>query len=183
MPAYNEIGSIAEILDVVRASLPGVSKEIVVVDDGSKDGTRAWLADKFKTISEEDIAKDAAAQVTRVSDECTVRVVFHSRNKGKGGAIQTAMRAATGAVLVIQDADLEYDPADWTEMYPLIAVFSPLPGEPADFAYFQRALQSNAHRYRDLLQDVHPRSPRLAEYHLERFWHRGPDQLPDCAGA
>jgi glycosyltransferase involved in cell wall biosynthesis len=121
MPAYNEIGSIAEILDVVRASLPGVSKEIVVVDDGSKDGTRAWLADKFKTLPEEDIASDAAASVTRVSDECTVRVVFHSRNKGKGGAIQTAMRAATGAVLVIQDADLEYDPGDWNEMYPLIA--------------------------------------------------------------
>lgn len=83
MPAHNEIGSIAEILDVVRASLPGVSKEIVVVDDGSKDGARAWLADKFKTIPEEDIASDVATSITRVSDECTVRVFFHSRNKGR----------------------------------------------------------------------------------------------------
>ena len=56
-----------------------------------------------------------------MSDECTVRVIFHSKNKGKGGAIQTAMRFATGSVLVIQDADLEYDPEDWGEMYHLIA--------------------------------------------------------------
>src|SRR3984957_7041564 len=67
------------------------------------------------------IAEDAAGQVPRGSDECPGRVVFHSRNKGKGGAIQTAMRAATGAVLVIQDADLEYDPDDWKVMYALIA--------------------------------------------------------------
>jgi glycosyltransferase involved in cell wall biosynthesis len=121
MPAYNEIGSIAEILDVVRVSLPGVSKEIVVVDDGSKDGTRAWLAANFQTTLEEDVAKGTASSVTTMSDECTIRVIFHANNKGKGGAIQTAMRAATGAVLVIQDADLEYDPEDWTEMYRLIA--------------------------------------------------------------
>jgi glycosyltransferase involved in cell wall biosynthesis len=121
MPAYNEIGSIKEIIDIVAASLPGVSKEIVVVDDGSKDGTRAFLADRFKPISEEDVGKDAASSVTAMSDQCTVRVIFHVRNKGKGGAIQTAMRAATGAVLVIQDADLEYDPEDWIEMYRLIA--------------------------------------------------------------
>src|SRR5450432_1070429 len=120
MPAYNEIGSIAQILDIVRAALPGVSKEIVLVDDGSKDGTRAWLSSNFKTISEEEFA-GGASPVNTMSDECTIRVIFHSRNKGKGGAIQTAMRVATGAVLVIQDADLEYDPDDWKEMYRLIA--------------------------------------------------------------
>ena len=121
MPAYNEVGSIAQILDVVRTSLPGVSKEIDVVDDGSKDGTRAWLSNNFKTISEEDIAGGGTPSVNTMSDECTIRVIFHVRNKGKGGAIQTAMRVATGAVLVIQDADLEYDPDDWNEMYRLIA--------------------------------------------------------------
>jgi glycosyltransferase involved in cell wall biosynthesis len=121
MPAYNEIGSIAQILDVVRVALPGVSKEIVVVDDGSKDGTRAWLSGNFKTTSEEEIAGGGTSSVNAASDECTVRVILHSRNKGKGGAIQTAMRAATGAVLVIQDADLEYDPDDLKEMYRLIA--------------------------------------------------------------
>src|SRR3984957_5080746 len=100
MPAYNEIGSIAEILDVVRASLPGVSKEIVVVDDGSKDGTRAWLADKFKTISEGDIARGAAARAPGVSDKCPARVVFNPRKRGKGGATRPAMRPGPAAVRV-----------------------------------------------------------------------------------
>lgn len=120
MPVYNEIGSIAEIIGIVKASLPGVSKEIVIVDDGSKDGTRAWLAENFGTIAEENIG-DLTAPIDTAADECTVRVIFHSRNKGKGGAVQTAMRASTGAVLVIQDADLEYDPEDWKVMYGLIA--------------------------------------------------------------
>jgi glycosyltransferase involved in cell wall biosynthesis len=120
MPVYNEIGSIAQILEVVKAALPGVSKEIIVVDDGSKDGTRAWLADNFEIVPGGDIAVANASSDNVKAGECTVRVIFHSSNKGKGGAIQTAMRAASGAVLVIQDADLEYDPDDWREMYDLI---------------------------------------------------------------
>jgi glycosyltransferase involved in cell wall biosynthesis len=122
MPVYNEIGSIADIIGMVKASLPGVSKEIVIVDDGSKDGTRAWLAENFRTTVEGVAVGDLTAFVNPATDECVVRVIFHSRNKGKGGAIQTAMRAATGAVLVIQDADLEYDPEDWNVMYGLIAI-------------------------------------------------------------
>ncbi len=121
VPAYNEIGTIAEILDLIGTALPGVRKEIIVVDDGSKDGTRDWLSGKYATTSEEDLAGGQGSPVSTISDECTIRVIFHSGNKGKGGAIRTAMRAATGAVLIIQDADLEYDPGDWNEMYRLIA--------------------------------------------------------------
>jgi glycosyltransferase involved in cell wall biosynthesis len=121
MPVYNEIGSIADIIAIVKNSLPGVSKEIVIVDDGSNDGTRAWLAENFRTILEEDKAGDPTASINAATAECVIRVIFHSRNRGKGRAIQTAMRMATGAVLVVQDADLEYDPEDWNVMYGLIA--------------------------------------------------------------
>ena len=121
MPVYNEIGTIAEILDVVKVSLPGRMKEIVVVDDGSRDGTRAWLADHFE-ISDEQAGPEVSFPANMLSEECRVRVIFHAANRGKGGAIQTALRAATGDVVVIQDADLEYDPDDWKVMYDLIAV-------------------------------------------------------------
>ncbi len=119
IPVYNEIGSIAKIIDIVVVSLPGITKQIVIVDDGSTDGTRDWLAQHFRIFPEGHILKETAAST--VSGECTILVIFHAVNKGKGGAIQTALKEATGAVLVIQDADLEYDPEDWTEMYRLIA--------------------------------------------------------------
>lgn len=122
MPVYNEIGTIAEILGIVAASLPGRSKEIVLVDDGSTDGTRAWLTERFSLSKEDHSPTSGGAAKHVISDECAVHIIFHAQNKGKGGAIQTAMRASTGAVLVIQDADLEYDPDDWNEMYGLIAV-------------------------------------------------------------
>jgi len=121
MPVYNEIASIAAILDRVKAALPGVTKEIVIVDDGSRDGTRVWLSEQFPLLSDESSMSDVATRSNEISSECRVRVIFHSRNKGKGGALQTAMRAATGKVLVVQDADLEYDPDDWQVMYDLIA--------------------------------------------------------------
>jgi len=121
MPVYNEIGTIAAILAIVKASLPGRTKEIIVVDDGSSDGTRAWLTDHF-SVSDETGGPDVTLAANVMSEECLVRVIFHSTNRGKGAAIQTAMRSASGAVLVMQDADLEYDPDDWNVMYNLIAV-------------------------------------------------------------
>jgi glycosyltransferase involved in cell wall biosynthesis len=122
MPVYNEIASIAGILERVESVLAGVIKEIVIVDDGSNDGTRAWLSETFSSVVDENSVGSSEAPPHAVSSECLVRVIFHSRNKGKGGALQTAMRAATGGVLVIQDADLEYDPGDWEVMYDLVAV-------------------------------------------------------------
>jgi glycosyltransferase involved in cell wall biosynthesis len=118
MPVYNEIGSIAAILDIVRDTLPNVRKNIVLVDDGSRDGTRDWLTERFPVNKEEDSGPRKSHDL---SPSCSITVIFHTRNKGKGGAIQTAMRAADGDVIVIQDADLEYDPSDWIVMYGLIA--------------------------------------------------------------
>jgi glycosyltransferase involved in cell wall biosynthesis len=118
MPVYNEIGSIAQILDIVRDTLPAVRKNIVLVDDGSRDGTRDWLTERFPVNAE---GEGVERKSHDLSPTCTITVIFHARNKGKGGAIQTAMRAADGNVIVIQDADLEYDPSDWIVMYGLIA--------------------------------------------------------------
>ncbi len=123
MPVYNEIKSIAEILDRVKGALPGVAKEIVIVDDASNDGTRDWLKRTFGVPTlEAEIKQFGGAEVdgTVFGPEATVKVILHEKNKGKGSAIQTAMRASTGAILVIQDADLEYDPSDWSPMYDLI---------------------------------------------------------------
>jgi glycosyltransferase involved in cell wall biosynthesis len=90
IPVYNEIPTMGEILNRVR-SVPQ-DKEIIVIDDGSTDGTREWLE---KLTMEE------------------VTVLFHSENKGKGAALRTGFEQATGDIVIIQDADLEYDPRDY----------------------------------------------------------------------
>jgi glycosyltransferase involved in cell wall biosynthesis len=90
VPVFNEAKTVLSILDRVRSA--PVEKEIVVVDDGSTDGTRELLA--------------------KVSDP-TIRVVLHERNRGKGAALRTGFTAARGTAVVVQDADLEYDPAEY----------------------------------------------------------------------
>ena len=90
IPVYNEISTIGELLNRVR-SVPQ-DKEIIVIDDGSTDGTREWL----EKLTMQDVT-----------------VLFHSENKGKGAALRTGFEQATGDILIIQDADLEYDPRDY----------------------------------------------------------------------
>jgi glycosyltransferase involved in cell wall biosynthesis len=113
VPVFNEVSTIAEILRRVAAVEVGVEKEVIVVDDGSTDGTREVL----KRIE----------GITRI---------FQEKNRGKGAAISTALGAVTGDVVLIQDADLEYDPAE----YPTL--LAPILEGRADVVYGSRFLGS-----------------------------------------
>lgn len=126
IPAYNERHTIGPCLVKVMAALPHVEKEIVIVDDCSRDGTRDWLRAQVDGLSGENAALelDDKGDVRLVGGNACfkIRVLYHDTNLGKGGALQTGLAAASGDVMIIQDADLEYDPQDWVGMYDLIAV-------------------------------------------------------------
>ena len=117
IPVYNEAKNVEEILKRVQAAK--LANEIVVVDDGSQDGTREVLK--------------------KLDGKKKVRVILHEKNQGKGAAVITGMNAAKGDVLLIQDADLEYDPRD----YP--ALLQPIEEGIADVVYGSRFLGA-AHR-------------------------------------
>jgi glycosyltransferase involved in cell wall biosynthesis len=127
IPVYNERRTLAQVLEAVAGALPAVRKQIIVVNDGSTDGTSEWLKSTLPDESESfsQLAVNEAGEVVFVRGtarfESQLRVVHHRQNKGKGAAICTGFAAADGDVIVIQDADLEYDPAEWTKMYALIA--------------------------------------------------------------
>ncbi len=104
IPVYNEVLFLPQVIDRVRAvDFCGLETELIIVDDGSRDGTVQWL-------------QAFAAE----NADPLVKVVFHERNQGKGAALRTGFAHATGQVVVIQDADLEYDPADYPELIQLI---------------------------------------------------------------
>jgi glycosyltransferase involved in cell wall biosynthesis len=94
IPVYNEVRTVAEVVRRVRAC--GVPVEIILVDDGSTDGTRDLL-DSWRR-------------------EHDLKIIFHEANQGKGGALRTGFREATGDVVIVQDADLEYDPAEFAKL-------------------------------------------------------------------
>ncbi|MFA5033389.1 MAG: glycosyltransferase family 2 protein [bacterium] len=95
IPVYNEMEFLPKIIEAVKkVNLPDIVKEIVIVDDASKDGTGEWI-EKY------------------VSQNPDTKFKKHNVNKGKGSAIKTAIDMATGDVIVIQDADLEYNPEDY----------------------------------------------------------------------
>ncbi len=109
MPAYNEVGTIAEIVRRVLEAPVDLSKELIVVDDASTDGTREYL---------QALARSGQAGVRGGE----VKVMSHERNLGKGAAIRTGLRHASGDIILVQDADLEYDPRDYPALLePILA--------------------------------------------------------------
>lgn len=128
IPVYNEAQTIARILLQVVRAVPETTKQIVIVDDCSTDGTAEWLRRNlaqsncvWKGISLNKGDLDLSADGLYNQGEFWFTFLLHERNRGKGAALRTGFSRASGDVIVIQDADLEYDPADWSQMLPLIA--------------------------------------------------------------
>jgi len=119
IPCYNERTTVREVLESVRAAGLG-EIEIILVDDFSTDGTRELLRDELEPLC--------------------ARVVYHEANQGKGAAVRSGFQVATGDVLVVQDADLEYDPRD------LLLLLDPIRRGRADAVYGSRFIGAGPHR-------------------------------------
>ena len=121
IPVYNETATLSRIVEMVRSVEVGMEKEILLVDDGSRDGTREVL----RKMGEE---------------HSDLKILFHEVNRGKGAALRTGFAAATGDVVLIQDADLEYDPKEYPRL------LAPIVDGHADVVYGSRFLGGGAHR-------------------------------------
>lgn len=119
IPCYNELNTIGQIIDAVRKS-PYPDKEIIIVDDCSTDGTRDLLKNHL------------GSQVDKV--------LYLAVNQGKGAALRTGIKAASGDIVIIQDADLEYDPNEYAK------IVAPILEGKADAVYGSRFVGSEAHR-------------------------------------
>ena len=119
IPCFNERGTLPQLVDRVRSS-PIARKQIIVVDDASTDGSREILRDKIAPLVD--------------------KVIYHPVNRGKGAAMRTGFAASTGDIVAVQDADLEYDPAE----YPRLV--EPILRHRADVVYGSRFRGGEVHR-------------------------------------
>lgn len=118
IPCFNELATIERLVERVQA-VP-IDKELVIVDDGSSDGSRQ--------------------KISQIGQAANVKVVFHERNRGKGAALRSGFAVASGDVILIQDADLEYDPADYPKL------LTPILDGRADVVFGSRFAGGDSHR-------------------------------------
>ena len=119
IPCYNERNTIRTIVEAVRAA-PVADKEIIVVDDCSTDGTREVLASEIAPL--------------------VSKIVYHEKNQGKGAALRTGFKHATHDFVIVQDADLEYDPQEYPRL------LKPVIDSKADVVFGSRFMGAEAHR-------------------------------------
>jgi len=121
IPVYNEKTTILKVLDIIKkVKLGNIGKEIIIVDDGSTDGTREILKNLNKK---------------------NIKIFFHKKNQGKGAAIKTGLKYITGDIILIQDADLEYDPNDYPKL------LEPILKGKANIVYGSRFLKKHRPKY------------------------------------